>query len=200
MLTNIQRFLQNLDTFMGPYAASMITKTTIEFVESTNLEGEFTNLPFGAVRFPRYLRAKTGYAEPYAHAIFPNDAFPEPEFRNSYLPALPALCEMIDYINDILSFYKETIRGQERYNFVCNLATTRNCSVKEALEIAVEDTAERVAEMRRVLKPYPNLLQCAEQFLCRYISWHLNTTKRYFLDEVDIRDAHGNVVTGHRAL
>lgn len=171
---------------MGPYAASMMVKTTIEFVEATNLETEIGRTPRGAKGFPRYLRAKTGYTEPYAHAIFPDSILPESEWRNLYLPALPCLLDIIDFTNDILSLYKETIRGSEQINFLCNKAAAENTSLSEALQHTVDLVVARTVEMRDLLGPHPVLLRHVEDFLTGYIAWHLRNTKRYFLNEVDI--------------
>lgn len=165
----------------------MVIKTTIEFVEGTNVENDFNEfVPIDALRFPRYLRIKTGFAETYAHAIFPNDTFPEDQYRKLYLPALPVLCDIIDFTNDILSFYKETIRGTERINYICNVAKSTGRSALQCLYDTSDAIENRVAEMRRILKPHPALLAHANDYLAAYIGWHICTTSRYHLDEVKI--------------
>lgn len=165
----------------------MVIKTTIEFIEGTNVENDFNEfVPMNAVRFPRYLRVKTGFAETYAHAIFPNDIFPENEFRKFYLPALPVLCDLIDFINDMLSFYKETIRGNERINYICNIAKSSGKTALQCLYDTSDVIENRVAEVRRILKPHPALLAHANDYLAGYIGWHICTTSRYHLDEVKI--------------
>ena len=165
----------------------MVIKTTIEFVEGTNVENDFNEfVPTDAIRFPRYLRIKTGFAETYAHAIFPNDTFPEEQYRKFYLPALPPLCDIIDFTNDILSFYKETIRGTERINYICNVAKSTGRSALQCLQDTIDAVENRVAEMRRILKPHPTLLAHANDYLAAYIGWHICTTSRYHLNEVKI--------------
>lgn len=165
----------------------MVIKTTIEFVEGTNVENDFNEfIPIDAIRFPRYLRIKTGFAETYAHAIFPNDTFPEEQYRKLYLPALPPLCDIIDFTNDILSFYKETIRGTERINYICNVAKSTGRSALQCLSDTSDAIENRVVEMRRILKPHPALLAHANDYLAAYIGWHICTTSRYHLNEVEI--------------
>lgn len=163
----------------------MVIKTTLEFVEGTNVENDFSEaVPPNALRFPRYLRVKTGFAETYAHAIFPNDTFPEHKYRKLYLPALSPLCDIIDFTNDILSFYKETIRGTERINYICNVANTTGASALRCLQETVDAVESRVREVQRILEPYPDLLAHCNDYLAAYIGWHIRTTSRYFLDEV----------------
>lgn len=129
-------------------------------------------------------RVNTGFAETYAHAIFPNDAFPEHKYRKLYLPALSPLCDIIDFTNDILSFYKETIRGTERINYICNVANTTGSSALRCLQETVDAVESRVLEIHRILAPYPDLLAHCNDYLGAYIGWHIRTTSRYFLDEV----------------
>ena len=165
----------------------MVIKTTIEFVEGTNVENDFNNsVPLDALRFPRYLRVKTGFAETYAHAIFPNDTFPERDYRKIYLPAVQPLCDIIDFPNDILSFYKETIRGTERINYICNVANTTGSTALHCLHETIDAVENRVAEVRRILSSYPDLLAHANDYLAAYIGWHIRTTSRYYLNEVKI--------------
>uniref|UniRef100_UPI003CC922A9 SydA n=2 Tax=Aspergillus versicolor TaxID=46472 RepID=UPI003CC922A9 len=184
-LDSLAQFLQNTDQYLGPYGSSMVIKTTLEFVEGTNVENDFSEaVPPDALRFPRYLRVKTGFAETYAHAIFPNDTFPEHKYRKLYLPALSPLCDIIDFTNDILSFYKETIRGTERINYICNVANTTGSSALRCLQETVDAVESRVLEIHRILAPYPDLLAHCNDYLAAYIGWHIRTTSRYFLDEV----------------
>lgn len=187
LLTWRSSCLQKTNRYFGPYGSSMIIKSTIEFIESTNIENDFNEFaPIDAVRFPHYLRLKTGMPEVYAHTIFPNDLFPESQFRKFYLPAMPALCDIINYVNDLLSFYKETIQGTERINYICTVAKSTSKTALQCL-YDISDVIEKcVAEMRRVLQPHSALLAHANDFVTNYISWHLYTTSRYHLNEVKI--------------
>ncbi|KAF7349454.1 Terpenoid synthase [Mycena sanguinolenta] len=69
-----------------------------------------------ALKFPHYLRSKSGIAEAYAAGIFKAN-------KNQYLPltkfikVLPDLTFYIEVINDVLSFYKEELAG-ETYNLI----------------------------------------------------------------------------------
>jgi hypothetical protein len=165
----------------------MFIKSTIEFIDGTNVEHDFKEfVPVDAISFPYYLRTKTGLAETYVHPIFPHDTFPEERYRTLYLPALPALCDFTGLANDILSFYKETIRGTERINYICNVAKATDRSALQCLQDTSHAVENCVAEMRRILKPHPALLAHANDYLAAYINWHLRTTSRYHLDEVKI--------------
>lgn len=178
----------------------MATKATIEYVEGAILECAFEGPPKKAVSFPTFLRIKTGIAEVWGHWAFPEDTFPEAKYRKLYLPAMPALGDSIIYINDILSFYKETMIGPEQTNTICNIASAKNLTLLEALEELVEYTIARVWEYRAVLAPYPELLKYADGFILSYIGWHFNEAWRYHLDDMCIVDVDGKPVEGHRKL
>ena len=163
----------------------MVLKSIIDFLESTNVEKESSEYaPINAIRYPRYLRDKTGLPDPYAHAVFPHDIFPEEQYRKFYLPTIPALFDIIILINDILSFYKESIRGTERVNYICTLAKTTGKTAVQCLYDANDGLVKSIAEMRGILKPQPTLLAHANDFLAAYIHWHIRTISRYHLDEV----------------
>ncbi|KAF7328107.1 Terpenoid synthase [Mycena sanguinolenta] len=69
-----------------------------------------------ALKFPHYLRSKTGIAEAYAAGIFKAT---ESQYLplQKYIKALPDLTFYIEAFNDILSFHKEEIAG-ETYNLI----------------------------------------------------------------------------------
>ncbi|KAJ6503752.1 isoprenoid synthase domain-containing protein [Mycena sanguinolenta] len=69
-----------------------------------------------ALKFPHYLRSKSGAAEAYAAGIFKASKCQHLPFPK-YFKALPDLAFYIEVINDVLSFYKEEIAG-EPYNLM----------------------------------------------------------------------------------
>ncbi|KAJ7881253.1 isoprenoid synthase domain-containing protein [Mycena leptocephala] len=69
-----------------------------------------------ALKFPHYLRSKSGIAEAYAACIFKTtkeQCLP----LTRYIRVLPDLTFYIEVMNDLLSFYKEEIDG-ETYNLI----------------------------------------------------------------------------------
>lgn len=175
-----------MNKYLGSYGSSIVIKSTIEFVESTKIENEFNQcMPENAVRFAHYFRLKTGVPETFAHFIFPNDMFPEHQYRKFYLPAMPALCDIVNFTNDVLSFYKESIRGSERANYICNVAKTTGKSALQCLYDLNDGIEHCVAEVRRILQPHPALLAHANDYLTGSIGWHFYATSRYHLDEIE---------------
>ncbi|KAF8534190.1 hypothetical protein BDD12DRAFT_896819 [Trichophaea hybrida] len=48
--------------------------------------------------------------------------FPEELYLETYLPAIPSIIELVNGINDIMSFYKESVVGTEENTFMMNTA------------------------------------------------------------------------------
>ncbi|PSN73294.1 terpenoid synthase [Corynespora cassiicola Philippines] len=195
ILQSLVNFLLDNDTYMGPYAAAMNTKATIEFICGCIMERNYDGKikpPVGAKKFPGYFREKTGYTEPYAHFCFPEAMYPEKDYLHVYMPCVQDLIEFISYANDILSFYKESVIGPERLNYVCNIANTHGLSASDALKLVCKNVTENVLTTRQVLKDYPDMVDTVDEFFRGYVAWYINQT-RYHLTDIEIRDAQGNL-------
>jgi hypothetical protein len=195
ILQSLVHFLLDNNTYMGPYAAAMNTKATIEFICGCIMERDYDGKvepPVGAKKFPGYFREKTGYTEPYAHFCFPEATCPEKEYLHVYMPCIQDLIEFISYANDILSFYKESIVADERLNYICNIANTHGLSVCDALKLVCEQVTENVLTTRKVLKDHPEMRDTVDEFFRGYIAWYLNQ-KRYKLTDIEVVDAQGKL-------
>ena len=186
ILQSYVKALLDMQAHVGPYAASMTLSAASSFVAGIAFERLYDGKirpAEGAIAFPSYLRTITGISEPVAHYVFPQDKFPEEKFLHVYLPCIPDLVDYINWVNDITSFYKESIMGDERLNYVCNYAHSRNIGYKEALESITKDVCERVQRIRYVLRDSLGLLEVVEDFFKAYTEFHLEQP-RYRLHEV----------------
>jgi hypothetical protein len=186
ILLSYTRMMLEAQTQIGPYAASMSLSAANNFITGIAFEHMYDgkiHLTKGALAFPSYLRTITGISEPVAHYIFPQHIFPEEQYLHIYLPCIPDLVDCINWTNDITSFYKESIVGRERLNYVCNVANVRSKTYKEALIFIVEEFRERIRRIRYVLREWPDVLQVVEEFFSGYVLFHLEQP-RYLLKEV----------------
>ncbi|KAF2191655.1 terpenoid synthase [Zopfia rhizophila CBS 207.26] len=193
ILQSLVDFLVDNGTYMGPYAAAMNTKATVEFISGCILERSYDGKicpPVGATKFPGYFREKTGYTEPYAHFCFPEGLFPESEYLHVYMPCIQDLIEFISYANDILSFYKESVVGTKRLNYVCNIANTHGISAADALRLVCHNVTENVRTVRVVLRDYPDMVDTVDEFFRGYVAWYLNQ-QRYKLTDIVVKDSKG---------
>lgn len=193
ILQSLADWLDESPSYQGPFEVDMNIKSTIEHISGCILERDYDGkmiLPRGAVNFPPYLRTKTGFAEPYAHFCFPEALYPESQFLHVYLPAIQDLCDYINYANDILSFYKESIVGSERLTYIPNIARTHGLNLTDALRKIISNVAEHVHNIRVILADYPQLLKTTEEFIQGFTVWHLDQP-RYRLGELTIRMPDG---------
>ncbi|KAL2012165.1 hypothetical protein VTN00DRAFT_4883 [Thermoascus crustaceus] len=136
-----------------------------------------------------------------AHAIFATYVlhrryfYPEKSHLEIFLPIIPDLIDFINYVNDIFSFYKESVIGSERLNFICNLAQAQSMSSLDALRSTCANVVQNVHNVRKVLSKHPQMLNTTEPFLCGYISLYLSQD-RYRLSEMELLDANGKQTDG----
>ncbi|KAL4808096.1 isoprenoid synthase domain-containing protein [Aspergillus unguis] len=188
VLQSFAEWLTEGDKYMGPFANAMNIKCAIEFVHGCLLENTYNDnmqIPRHAVNFPAYLRAKTGFTEPYAFFCYPQDLYPEDKYLQIYLPAMQDLCEYVNYCNDILSFYKESVVGEERLNYVCNYASAHGVSLLEALRQISASVVRNVQNIRLILADHEDVLGDTEAFIQGYAAWYL-LQNRYRLHELQI--------------
>ncbi|KAJ5717684.1 hypothetical protein N7488_003330 [Penicillium malachiteum] len=121
------QFLTGMHDIFGQFGGDMIIKDTIQFISACYLELKLdtNNLSFprDAPDFPYYIRIKTGVAEAYAFMIFPEHLFPEEKCLGTYLPIISYIQAYFNFLNDIMSSYKEAFE-EEDCNFVDNSAKT----------------------------------------------------------------------------
>ncbi|KAJ5872618.1 uncharacterized protein N7529_004971 [Penicillium soppii] len=196
ILQSLVEFLPDIGQYYGPYARGMIAKATIEFINGCLLECYYDGKmvpPIGALNFPSYFRLKTGYAEPHTHFVFPEGIYPEESYLKCYLPILPDLCNFINYGNDILSFYKESMVSNERLNYICNYSKVHGLTISDSLRSVCRETAQNLKNIRAVLSNEPEILKTTEMFVQGYIAWYLNQT-RYKLADMVIHGSDGGII------
>ncbi|KAL5345000.1 hypothetical protein ACLOAV_009953 [Pseudogymnoascus australis] len=193
VLQSLVNWLGGSSTYQGPFATAMSIKSVIEFIRGCIMERDFDGnivLPRGAITFPEYFRSKTGIAEPFTHFCFPEALYPESEYLHMYLPALQDICDYINYTNDILSLYKESVVGEERLTYILNYAHTHDLSLTDALRQVCENVVQNVLNIRTIFADSPQLQKTTEEFFRGYVAWYLNQA-RYRLGEIPIAKANG---------
>jgi len=166
-------------------SANFILSATFEFINATCVEPAIEALPIlpGAVRFPSFLRDRTGLGVPYALMAFPNS---RPLGFVTCFQTLPDMNFWIAAINDILSFYKERLAG-ETVNYIFNRAHVEN---KAPLQVLSDMRDELVEASNNVVAALtksgaPGAAEVWKSFERGVIAWHLGQD-RYKLKDLDI--------------
>ncbi|PYI23962.1 terpenoid synthase [Aspergillus violaceofuscus CBS 115571] len=131
--------LTRMEPHYGTLTMDLLVASTVESIASHGLEssGHVYHPDRISDDFPRYFRWMTGFAQPYglflpARHLFP--AEPIEAIEALMLGVMPEMAQLANGINDVLSFYKESVVGTERANFIYMSAAKRGVSPLAMLE------------------------------------------------------------------
>jgi len=171
--------LLHMVDFYPPYAANGIITSTLDFINATQFEKESKDfvLAEGAANYAIYTRFKNGVSQ--AYGLFIWDKFNHPDMH-TYIQSLPDAMLCINYVNDILSFYKEELEGDYQ-NVVHGRATARRKDIVTELSDMVEEVIASLARCHDVLDGKER--EAWDQFMSGYLTFHY-LAPRYRLQEI----------------
>lgn len=189
LLVILAQTLSGFSLYYGPFTSMMITTSLTRWFAAHVIEQKFetekkTALK-GALSFPAYFRQLTFGNDVTAYYIFPEYTFPEDEYLHIILSIAPELGQYRAYFNDIMSFYRETMTGDENLNYISNIANTRGISIKEAFTITCQEAVEKLKVVQTVLADHPKILEVLKTHLFNFYIWFLNRP-RYKLAEIPV--------------
>ncbi|KAI1391742.1 terpenoid synthase [Hypoxylon trugodes] len=140
VLENWAELLRSTFKYWEPIIANFIIASSLDFLNACILESrsEFLSLipTKGSRNFPWYIRSKTGVGDAYAYFTFPKGLFPD---FSSYVEVVPDLSKFFCLANDILSFYKEEVAGEDA-NYIHRAAQQEGKNVREFLKDVITET------------------------------------------------------------
>jgi Trichodiene synthase (TRI5) len=179
------------DQHYDRFSVDKITTGLINFMGSCALEFERAN--FGALesspKFPNYFRIMTGLPEAFTVFILQKDFF-TPETFKLLLQAAPEIMDYTNHVNDLLSFYKESIISDERNNYIYQQAIAQRTSVHEVLWNLVREIMGYIDNINRTISTNPNLFRFVDAYIRGSIGFHIDVP-RYRLSELDIPELAG---------
>lgn len=173
------------DTWDG----DMIVKAVLEFFSANLVEierGSRLRPTESSPAFTSYFRLKSGVAEPFAYFIFPLARSQHPG-GCEHLPLIPDLMAFMDEVNDLMSFYKESMVGDERDNAIYMHAGVRGQGLTQALLDYRASSLELIGRIR-AFAAEAGLKDQVDEFLNGYMAFHL-TYPRYRLSELSLSHA-----------
>ncbi|KAF9254922.1 terpenoid synthase, partial [Marasmius fiardii PR-910] len=159
--------------------SSLFVTSNMDFVNSLMLDMEIrkvTNFNQSA-GFATYKRGISGVQVGYAMLIFPKDID-----VGVYIQYLPQMSIYINYMNDVLSYYKEELKGEEE-NLVTLLAKESGITNYEAFQRVADDVAEADRIILEGLASNQRALNCWKSYRAGYVRFHISSP-RYKLDEL----------------
>nr|GAT42580.1 predicted protein [Mycena chlorophos] len=179
-------------TFFDTWDGDMIVKGVLEFFSANRAEIERSHQlkkMAASSSFTTYFRLKSGVTEPYAYFLFPvSERTNAGDFAHRSL--VPDLMAFMNEVNDLMSFYKESMVGDERDNAIHMHA----CATGEGLTQALLDYRASCLELIRRLRATaaelgPDVQRKVDEFLNGYMAFHL-MVPRYRLSELSLSYAN----------
>ncbi|KAK7963559.1 hypothetical protein PG988_010533 [Apiospora saccharicola] len=184
--------LLGIRTWYEPLVASFIVISTLNFVNATTLEGAVFNSPnwsptVGAVRWPYFFRDKDGLSEAYSYFTYPRSLYPDVA---CYVEAVPDMIMYINFVNDIMSFYKEELAG-EKSNYMHNRAFAESKDAYQVYETVVGEALELSRRIILVLggNGKEKYLRAWLDQARGYVTFH-RTLERYRLRELGLGESY----------
>lgn len=175
--------------FFGPYSTGVIAKGFVDFILGNIVEADLAKsltLPAKfASRSSQFIRDKTGAGEVYAHFLFPDHLVTESEHLQTYIQFIRLIVDIINHVNDILSFFKESVVGSDENTHIMNIARAVGCPPLEILKKVCLEMTEAIKVIQVSLKDIPIVREIWNEFVNGYIMWHIYHD-RYRLKELGL--------------
>ncbi|KAI0376400.1 isoprenoid synthase domain-containing protein [Hypomontagnella monticulosa] len=179
LLDHLRDLLFEMPSMFGSVESNIITTAVLDFVTSLSIDHEFEKVKLepSSHQFPAFVRAMSGIANAYALFIFP------PELPLTWkLQVLPDCGMFINYTNDILSFYKEQLSGEEA-NVVSLISQCRGIGPDIALGELTDEATAAHSRVLDILAPNSVALEAYKSFSQGYVGFHASD-ERYRLHEL----------------
>ncbi|KAI9042827.1 uncharacterized protein KD926_004892 [Aspergillus affinis] len=189
---------RRLDAHYPQFSVDRITHGMMSYVSSVTIEKLVPESFFSpgvcggcggsndikAPQFPRYFRGMTGIPDVFAYFILTDELYSLSRLTRLTFMA-PDLNDFTNGVNDLLSFYKESVVGDETGNFVHQEAFVRDTGISTVLERLAEDIVKRIENILDTASRDVVLLEFTEAYIMGYIAFHLREP-RYRFSELDI--------------
>ncbi|OOG00250.1 hypothetical protein ASPCADRAFT_502624 [Aspergillus carbonarius ITEM 5010] len=157
-----------------------IFKSVVDFMSGLIAEEEILSRISQSPRCDgQFLRRMTGMGEAFAHLCFPRTLGIPPE---DYILLIPELEDFMNHVNDVLSFYKESLVGDEVENHILRYARFNQVSVQESVAHFITLAEQSTRNIRQLTAGRPELQRVTELFLQGYLRFNAECP-RYRLKE-----------------
>lgn len=182
VLDQLATMIHEIPDHWGVISANFISTSEIDYLTSTLLDRTIEGMEIQSAMapgFPQFTRRMTGISRAYCVMIFP----PELNLK-TWIQVVPDLMHCIDHINDLLSFYKEELAG-ENLNFVSMSASSDNVTKIEALGRLADEVIQCYTRASQLLQSTPAAWEAFRAFCVGYVGFH-SLSVRYKLDQLDL--------------
>ncbi|KAG1899695.1 isoprenoid synthase domain-containing protein [Suillus fuscotomentosus] len=179
ILNALDVILREIASLHSPLVSSLITASTLNFMVANCLDFETEDMQISpkAPLYPEYSRLLSGLVDGYVLFIFPS-MLPTTE----YIQCMPDLRIVVNHTNDILSYYKEEMQG-DNANYLSLMAASRTSTKQDALLELIEKTVQAHHNILECLRPGSEAYDAYVSFFEGYVKFHV-ALKRYKLKDI----------------
>ncbi|KAF9442329.1 terpenoid synthase [Macrolepiota fuliginosa MF-IS2] len=181
-LDQLVTMIHELPQHWGTVAANLIFTTQMDFFTASIIDSVIEGIEIKSAMapdYPQFNRRMAGASRAYAIMSIP----PELDLK-SWIQVLPDYIHYTDHANDMLSFYKEELRG-ETLNYISLIAGSNGIAKLEALKKLANETAECYQRGCHLLESSPKALNAYRSFCVGYVGFHA-LDARYKLDQLNL--------------
>ncbi|RAL04545.1 terpenoid synthase [Aspergillus ibericus CBS 121593] len=116
----------------------------------------------------------TGNPEAFVYLILSKDICPgHGETLNVFIQAVPELINFTNKVNDLLSFYKESVISSERNGYVYHRAQASQVTIPDCLNGLVDEIHENIRRVEDIVADNPKLREVVHSYMRGYIGFHI---------------------------
>ncbi|KIK54856.1 hypothetical protein GYMLUDRAFT_176524 [Collybiopsis luxurians FD-317 M1] len=169
--------------YWDPPCANAMSSSALDFVTGTLMEDKAEvqqmRLHPEARNWPKFLRTKTGISAMFAHSIFPKTAYPDLAI---YAQALPDIEDFLSFVNDLFSYYKEELAGEDTNYVAIRAKVSANPPLRVVSDL-VDEVTRYHEDILAMLSDHPQAVRRWREFVQSYLGFHLSVS-RYRLSEL----------------
>ncbi|KAH0585730.1 hypothetical protein H2248_008941 [Termitomyces sp. 'cryptogamus'] len=167
-------FMLRLYDYYEPYVADQMVMSSMTFMLGSCIEirslSKNMKLSTDALLWPYYVRNLSGISGFYAYACFPKKDHPD---VMDYIQAIPDILVFTNFLNDVLSFYKEEMDG-ELHNYCQTMARVTGKEPIKVLQDISDETVVAAKRAFRILADVPAAQKAFKAYEQGYIRFHLD--------------------------
>ncbi|KAI8986210.1 terpenoid synthase [Trametes punicea] len=184
VLARFVRQFQDMYVYYPRLSADNINAKSIEALIGMYIEFTAKDMVVapGATMYPAFLRLKTGIGAAYALFNFVK-GWRDPS-DNFYLQLIPEIERYTDAINDILSFYKETLEG-ETDNYIHLRAAAEKKDPVVVLRELANETLESIRKVQSLTSSDKQITDILRRYIMGYVEFHFRA-RRYRLEDLQM--------------
>ncbi|KZV75179.1 terpenoid synthase [Peniophora sp. CONT] len=123
--------------------------------------------------WPYYVRNLSGISAFYSYACFPKKDHPD---LVNYVQAIPEMLVLANFMNDILSFYKEELDG-EQHNYCQMMSRVSNRPSIKVLEDISHEAVSAAKCAEQIMEDSPVALKAFKELQQGFIRFHLDVAR-----------------------